>query len=175
MIPKTDIIYNYEYAKRLYQGEPDKLADAWQNLVASGEVFEAVFEQAIDKILKAIPEITGYEWTLEKGFLPVYLIMDGESFLEPLTLAVSTDPEQTLYDLIKILVGSNIKTGFVNDQTRDQILQNIISNVIRSAGLDLIDAMSDEDLNLREKYEVDYQMSDLDLQIRPLKHYLEAK
>ena len=96
MIPKTDIIYNYEYAKRLYQGEPDKLADAWQNLVASGEVFEAVFEQAIDKILKAIPEITGYEWTLEKGFLPVYLIMDGESFLEPLTLAVSTDPEQTL-------------------------------------------------------------------------------
>lgn len=175
MIPKTDIIYNYEYAKRLYQGEPGNLADAWQNLVASGEAFETVFEQAIDRILRAIPEITGYEWPLEKGFLHVYLIMDGESFSEPLTLAVSAGPERMLYDLIKILAGSNIKTGFVNDQTRDQILQNIVSNVIRSAGLDLSDAIADEDLNLREKYGANYQISDLDFQAHPLKHYLEAK
>jgi hypothetical protein len=175
MVPKVELIYSFDYAQRLYKGEPEKFNDAWQDLINNGGIFEAVFEQAIDPVLANIPKVTGYDWVWEKGFLPVYLVIDGETFPNPLTLVATSDPEQMLYDLIHMLVRVNVNIGFTNDQIRDQILQKVAKQVIFLAKIDLTDAIAEARLGLVEKYGPDYQPSDLDLTQKNLKYYLERK
>ncbi|RJO59714.1 hypothetical protein C4546_00605 [Candidatus Parcubacteria bacterium] len=171
MAPNIEVVYAYDYAKRLYQGDPEKIADAWQDLITYGGIFETVLEHALEPVLRVMPQVTGYDWPLENPNLPVYLVMTGENFPAPLTLVASADTEQMLYDFILMLARVNIKTGFISDLERDQILQNVAQTVIELAGLDLKDVMAEADLRLREKFGADYQHSSLDLQAKSLKDY----
>ena len=175
MIPKAELIYAHDFVKRLYQGEAEKFDEAWLGFVNQGELFEIVFDKAIETILINMPKVTGYDWPLENSFLPVYLVIDGQAFAQPLTLVVTSNPEQMLYDLIRILTQLNIKSGFINDEKRDQIFQKVVQEVIESSNLDLSDAINDADLVLREKYGANYQASDLDLTSHPLRYYLKNK
>ncbi|MFA6587967.1 MAG: hypothetical protein WCT08_02760 [Patescibacteria group bacterium] len=175
MIPKVELIYSYEYAERLFRGGLQEFEEAWASLIKNGAIFEVIFDQAIDPILKNLPKVTGYEWVWEKSFLPVYLIAEGQAFPEPLSLVASDNPEQMLYELIRMLTRINIKTGFANDQLRDQTIQNVMKEVLKLAIINIYDAVADADLNLREKYGEDFQVSTLDLAKHPLKYYLDKK
>ncbi|MEK7570069.1 MAG: hypothetical protein AAB515_01325 [Patescibacteria group bacterium] len=174
MIPRAEIIYNHDYAERLYRGQ-GTFKEAWQDLVFRGEVFERVFDQAIVPILQAIPQVTGLDWSADHAVLPIYMIADGESFAAPLTLAVTTDVEGTLFELIQLLARVNLQTGFPSAERRDHILLAIAEAVAARAELTLVDAVAATDLAIREKYGVDTQPVDWDLRTNTAKHYLEKK
>jgi hypothetical protein len=130
MIPKAQIIYNHDYAERLYRGQ-GVFKEAWQDLVFRGEVFERVFDQAIESLLLALPDVTGYLWSTDHEVLPIYLIVDGTSFSAPLTLAVTTDVEVSLFELVRLLVRTNLPSGFLNDKVRDLTLQIVGAGTTR--------------------------------------------
>ncbi|MEK7631253.1 MAG: hypothetical protein AAB445_00095 [Patescibacteria group bacterium] len=171
MTPQADLIYNHDYAERLYRG-PAAFKEAWQELIFRGEVFERVFYDAIGPILDAIPQVTGFPWTAAQHTIPIYLIADGTSVPAPLSLVVTADVEQMLYDLIWLLVRANLATGYASAERRDQILQAVSTAVAERAGLHLQDAIANVELALREKYGVETKSVDWDLTTQPAKHYL---
>ena len=173
MTPKAEIMYNHDYAQRLYRGA-GTFTEAWQDLIYRGEVFEQVFDQAIQPILRALPEVTGYPWSEDHATLPIYLIVDGESFAAPLTLAVTTDVEASLFELVRLLVRTNLPTGFPSEQRREQTLHAVAAAVVERAGLDLTEAIAAADLDLRERFGADLLPLRWDLRSQPAKHYLNA-
>ncbi len=172
MTPITTLTYNYDFAKRLYRGNPAEFDEAWQGLIGMGEAFELVFEKAIGPILEAIPAVTGFAWQDAHAVLPVYLAVDGEQLFAPLTLVATSDVELMLHDLIWLLVRVNLATGFPNGEERDRTLQAITAAVAERAGVALPDAMAAADLRLREKHGVDYTSANWDLATRTARSYL---
>ncbi len=172
MTPTAELIYNHDYAQRLYRGS-GVFKEAWQDLVYRGEMFERVFDEAIQPILRAIPEVTGYAWSADHQHLPIYMIADGEGFAAPLTLAATTDIEGTLFELMQLLARVNVPSGFPSDVQRDQVLLAVAEAVAARASLNLVDAVAATDLALRERYGVTIQPLGWDLQAYTAKHYLE--
>lgn len=173
MTPAADLIYNHDYAERLYRGA-GAFKEAWQECIFRGEVFERVYHDAIGPILDAIPQVTGFPWTAAQHTLPIYLIADGASVPAPLSLVVTGEVEQMLYDLIWLLVRANLPTGYPSEERRDQILQAVSTAVAERAGLHLADAIGNVDLALREHYGIDIKAVDWDLTAQPAKHYLNS-
>jgi hypothetical protein len=174
MTPSATIKYNYNYAKSLFRGESAAFDEHWQALIALGTEFEIVFEPTIIPILKAIPEVTGYEWTPEQAVIPVYLAATGENLVAPLTIIATSDPELMLYDLAELLVRLNLQTGFPNDLKRDQAVHEMTKAVFLQAGLRLDDAISEADVRLREKYGADLPSINWDLSNKTFKEYQES-
>ena len=120
MIPTTDLIYNYDYAKRLYQND-DSFEEAWQRIVRIGADFEKIYEEYINRILKAIVKYSGFSWEeYAEDFLPIYLVDSKPSFVHPLTLTVDEDPKVMLSDFIYQLAHRNMYFGFKDDELRDK-------------------------------------------------------
>ncbi|MFA6474344.1 MAG: hypothetical protein WCV85_05720 [Patescibacteria group bacterium] len=172
MTPITTLTYNYDFAKRLYRGNPAAFDEAWQGLIGMGEAFELVFDQAIAPVLQVIPEVTGFSWQDVHAVLPVYLVTDGENLFAPLCLVATSDVELMLHDLIWLLVRVNLATGFPNPEERDRTLQAITAAVAERAGLALPDALATAELRLREKHGIEYTPSAWDLTARTARSYL---
>lgn len=172
MTPTAELIYNHDYAQRLYRG-PGTFKEAWQDLIYRGEMFERVFDEASQPILRAIPEVTGYAWSADHQHLPIFMIADGEGFASPLTLAATSDVEGTLFELIQLLVRVNLPSGFPSDEQRDQVLLAVAEAVVARANLNLVDAVAATDLALRERYGVATQPLGWNLQTQTAKSYLE--
>lgn len=172
MTPAAELIYNHDYAQRVFRG-PGMFKEAWQDLIFRGEVFERVYHEAIGPILEAIPRVTGYAWDEKHRVLPIYLLADGASIPAPLSLAVTDDVEQSLYDLIWLLVRTNLPTGYPSDERRDHILQAVSTAVAERAGLLLADAIANVELVLRETYGIETPPLHWDLTQQTAKHYLE--
>ncbi len=173
MTPAAELIYNHDYAQRLYRGE-GSFKEVWQDLVNRGEVFERVFHEAAPAVLEVIPTVTGYEWPAATHFLPVYMAADGTNLVAPLTLTATNDIEQMLYDLIGLLIRTNVSTGFPSEARRDAAIHAMIREVIRRNHLNLEDAIAAADLELREQHGLDFQVAPWNLQEQPARHYLEA-
>jgi len=173
MVPQATLIYNHNYAKRLYRGDPAAFEEHWQALIALGAEFEIIFEHAITPILKAIPEITGYEWVPEHAAVPIYLATEGEKLVAPLTIITTSDPELMLYDLTELLVSQNLQTGFPNDLARDQAVQAMAIAVLQQAGLRLDDACSEADVRLRERYGPNLPPTNWDFSKKTFRKYQE--
>ncbi len=172
MTPAAELIYSHDYAQRLYQGQ-GSFREAWQDLIFRGEVFERVFHEAIQPILDALPQVTGYAW--EAPTLPIYLSVDGANLVRPLTLRASDDVEEMLYDLIILLVRANIQTGFTTDEQRDLVLRLAAKTTAERAGLDLADAVAADELRIREQYGLAIQPLQWDLTAQNVRNYLERK
>jgi hypothetical protein len=172
MTPRPELIYSHDYAQRLYRGSAP-FSEAWQDLIYRGEVFERVYHEAISVILQSLPKVTGYAW--ENTELPIYLSADGANLVRPLTLRVSDDVEEMLYDLIILLARVNIQTGFTTDQQRDLVLRLVAKETAERAGLDLTDAIAADELRIRELYGMIIQPLAWDLDQQNIRHYLERK
>jgi hypothetical protein len=130
MVPDVELIYNYEYARRLYRGT-GIFEDVWRSTIGLGADFEKIFDQFLPYILEAIPRYSGCDWDeYAEPTFPVYLVPVDTSFPQPLSLAVREDPEAMLDDLIVQLAHRNMYFGFPNDEVRDQSLRQVADHVL---------------------------------------------
>ena len=173
MTPHAELIYSHDYAQRLYRGD-HPFTEVWHDLVNRGEVFERVFHEVVPTILESIPVVSGYAWAPAAAALPVYLVVDGENLVAPLTLAATDDPEYILYDVVILLVRTNLQTGFLTDLQRDAAVHAIAREVIRRAALHLEDAIAASDLTLREQHGMDFQLAPWDLHAHTARHFIET-
>jgi len=135
MIPTTDIIYNYDFVKRLYQGE-EKFEDVWHRLIRIGRDFEKIQQECERIILELIVKYSGYEWKDHiDEFLPIYLADSGPSLSHPLTLAVNEDPEEMLEDFIYQLAHRNMYIGFKNSEQKKECLQMVTEQILNDLGV----------------------------------------
>lgn len=149
MIPRTDLIYNYNYAKRLYQGKED-FDKVWHRIVALGADFEELYEELIDDILRLIPRYSGFVWEEHsQNFLSIYLVGEKPSFSHPLTLAVDDEPLVMLKDFIYQLAHCNMFFGFTDDDLRDKCFGLVIDYVLEDLGL--LAEKKKEEWDLRHK------------------------
>ncbi|MFA5052118.1 MAG: hypothetical protein WC544_03615 [Patescibacteria group bacterium] len=136
MHPITEIVYNYDYAKRLYRGEGN-FEDVWRNIVGRGADFETVFNEYIGVILDLIEKFTGFAWEEFADLsMPIYLIEGGESFCHPLSLVVSDDPRAMLEDCIYQLAHRNMYFGFVSDGEQAGWFTDVTAHVLEDLGVE---------------------------------------
>jgi len=141
MIPTTQLMYNHEYAKRLYRGDA-MFEDVWRGIVGIGGDFEKIYEEYIGYILEAIAKYSGYGWNESEGTeIPIYLIGQGESFAHPLSLAVHEDLETMLRDFVYQLTHRNMYFGFTDDQLKDQCITCVVDHVLRDTSKSKVDPM----------------------------------
>lgn len=130
MIPKTEIIYNYEYAKRLYRGS-ENFEDVWRRIIALGADFEKICEEYDGHILELIEKYTGFGWAeFGDDFVPIYITESRPSFVHPLTLAIDEDPLVMFKDCVYQLVHRNMYFGFKTDELRERCLQLVTDSVM---------------------------------------------
>jgi len=136
MTPKTKLMYNYEYARRLFRGSGN-FDDVWRRILGQGAIFEEIFYIKIGHILSAIEKYSGFGWEeFADAALPIYLATLTEgSFPNPLTLAVSDDPGTMVEDLVRQLSCRNMQFGFLTDAVRDDCLDEVTAYVRRDLGL----------------------------------------
>lgn len=148
MIPSVELMYNYEYAKRLYRGD-ENFEDVWRRIFGLGADFEKIFEEYIEHVLKVIEKYSGFSWGeyAEENF-PVYFAAADSSFTHPLTLVVSEDPEVMLYDLIYHLAHRNMFFGFKTEELRHECLSSVTNHILKDLKLKELD---EENLDLHNK------------------------
>ncbi|MFA5135028.1 MAG: hypothetical protein WC505_04575 [Patescibacteria group bacterium] len=135
MIPETKLLYNYDYAKRLHDGDGD-FEEEWRRIIGLGADFEKVYEEYHERILAQIERYTGYAWEeFSDALIPIYLAGSGKSFSHPLTLVVDEDITAMIADCIHQLAHRNMYFGFPNDNLRDRCLRLVTSHVMREADL----------------------------------------
>lgn len=148
MVPITNMVYNYDYAKRLHQGE-GSFEDDWMRTIKIGGDFEQLYEESISLILELITKYSGFSWEENvEDYLPIYLIGSQPSFAQPLTLAVNDDPEIMLEDLIYQLAHRNMYFGFTTEELRDKCLAAVTDHVLSDLKLRKVE---DKVLDLRQK------------------------
>ncbi|MFA6908400.1 MAG: hypothetical protein WC289_00760 [Patescibacteria group bacterium] len=176
MIPATEIRYNYDYAKRLYTGSRD-FGDIWQDIIKHGANLELVYEQVYEKIMKAIPQLTGYEWGEEytDPFIPIYLVDADESFARPFTVSVDEDTSMMLVDVLLQFVHLNLRYGFRLESERDGAIQYIASKVAEAMGIDLEETFADHADFLAAKHGAAYRTYAWDLAKHPARYYLDQQ
>ncbi len=135
MQPKVEIMYNYEYAQKLYRGTGN-FKDVWGRIIGQGARFEQLYDQCSASLLAAIEKYSGFAWGERSDTsFPIYLAEVETSFAHPLTLAVREDPVAMLQDIVYQLVHRNMYFGFKSDELRDLCLQSVASAVLE--GLEL--------------------------------------
>lgn len=156
MVPQTQLIYNHDYAERLYRGD-EKFEDAWRRVIGFGADFEKIYEEYIDNLLESIEKYSGYAWDeyAEETF-PIYLIDQGESLIHPLSLAVNENIEEMLRDFVRLLVRRNMYFGFTDDELRKKCVQCVVNHVLRDT-----------------QEEQSFDIEDLDLESTTIKEYLK--
>ncbi|MBI5037357.1 MAG: hypothetical protein HZC01_01430 [Candidatus Kerfeldbacteria bacterium] len=138
MLPEIELLYNYEYARRLQAVSDDPFADAWQRIIRIGADFEKIFEQTQARILELIPQYSGYDWAEHAdAVIPMYLVNTPPSFAHPLTLAVNEEPGEMLEDCIYQLAHRNMYFGFPSEELRQSYTQAVVDHVL--AGLNLLE------------------------------------
>ena len=135
MVPKTEIIYNYDYAKRLYRGG-ENFEDVWRRIIGVGEDFEKIYEEYVDFLLASVEKYTGFVWEERTpDFLPIYMADCETSFTPPLTLTVDKNPAAMLEDFIYQLVHQNMSFGFINEEERKKCYSLVTDRIMSDLGL----------------------------------------
>lgn len=130
MVPQTDIIYNYEYARRLYRG-PGHFEDVWRRIIGLGADFEKICEELNDYILELIERHTGFAWgEYSDEIIHVYMVDSQPSFAQPLTLSVNEDRTVMLREYIQQLVHRNMYFGFTTNELRDRCLETVTDQIM---------------------------------------------
>jgi len=158
MIPTTQLIYNHDYAQRLYRGD-EKFEDVWRRVIGLGADFEEVYDEYISHILESIEKYSGYAWEeyAEDSF-PIYMIDQGKSLVHPLSLAVNEDPAEMLKDLVHQLVRRNMYFGFSSNELKQKCVQRVVNYVLRDT-----------------KQGQSFDAEDLDLNLTTIKEYLKTR
>jgi hypothetical protein len=155
MQPTTDIVYNYEYAKRLYRGDRD-FEDVWRGVIGMGADFETLYEEYIGHILDLIEKYSGFAWEeYAEQSIPIYMIDGEESFCHPLSFKVSEDPKEMLEDFICQLAHRNMYFGFTDEKMKQRCLDLVTRHVL-------------EDLHVIEPAQYEW-----DLRKKTIKNYLK--
>jgi len=148
MIPKVELMYNYDYAKQLYRGDRN-FEDVWRAIIGLGADFEIIFNEYITYILEAIEKYSGFAWEENAEItFPLYLAQLDKSLVHPLTLAVSSDPKEMLMDMIEKLVNRNMFFGFTDDAEKEKCLRSVTKKILSDLKLD---NMSEDEYNLEVK------------------------
>ncbi len=156
MIPQTELIYNYEYARRIQGMTEQQFADSWQRIIRIGGDFEKLIEEYRTTILELIATYSGYDWSeYGNAYIPVYIIGAPPSFAQPLSLAVQEEAEDMLADYIYQLTHRNMYFGFPDDAERHRYTQAVVDHVLEELGTRPLEP---DTPNLKTK---------------PVKHYLQ--
>ncbi|MFA6553296.1 MAG: hypothetical protein WCT27_02620 [Patescibacteria group bacterium] len=131
MQPTTNIVYNYEYAKRLYRGDRD-FEDVWRGVIGMGADFEKLYEEYIDYILDLIEKYSGFAWEeYAETAIPIYMIDGEESFCHPVSLVASEDPKDMLEDFIYQMAHRNMYFGFADEKIKQRCLELVTQHVLQ--------------------------------------------
>lgn len=144
MIPETKLLYNYNYAKRLYTGDGN-FEDEWRRIIGLGADFEKVYDEYCKHFLEQIERYTGYAWEehADESIL-IYLVGTGESFAHPLTLVVNKDIPTMLADCIYQLTHRNMYFGFSSQELCDRCLKLVTDYVMKETNLETSGEGKDE-------------------------------
>ncbi len=153
MIPTVELMYNYEYAKRLYRGD-ENFEDVWRRIIGLGADFEKIYNEYIEHVLVAIEKYSGFAWeeNADPKF-PIYLSEIDSSFVHPLTLAANKDIEAMLYDLIYQLSHRNMLCGFKTDELQYKCLNLVTDYVLKKLNVKkdkIIDEWNLENKTIKE-------------------------
>lgn len=130
MIPKTEIIYNYNYAKRLYRGQ-GIFEDVWRRILGLGADLEIIFSEYSGYIMESVERYSGFFWEeFNDAELPVYLVDSAPSFSNPMTVTVDEDPVVMLKDYITQLAHRNMSFGFKTDELRAKCVKLITDRIM---------------------------------------------
>lgn len=136
MLPSIELMYNYEYARRLQAVSDDPFADAWQRIIRIGGDFEKIFDETIERILELIPQYSGYDWAEHAdAVIPMYMVNTPPSFAHPLTLAVNEEPVEMLTDCIYQLAHRNMYFGFLTEALQKTYVQAVVDHVLMALNL----------------------------------------
>jgi len=148
MIPKVELMYNYDYAKQLYLGTGN-FEDVWRSIIGLGADFEKIYDEYIVYVLEKIEQYTGFAWGEHSEInFPIYLVDIKKSLIHPMTIGVKSDPEAMLVDLIQRLVHRNMYFGFVNDFEKEKCIRSVTRHIMESLKLDKV---TDQEYNLNNK------------------------
>jgi len=172
MVPKTELRYDYEYAKRVYQGNKD-FEDVWQNIINQGGAFEELYEKLINRILKIIPQYTGFCWEeYADRFIPIYFADSFPSLPHPLTLSINENPGIMLVDLIHELVHCNMYCGFKTKQLQEGYINLVTRSVIQKLSLNLNDEIEEFEKASELETKIIPEKINLDINKNTIKQYL---
>lgn len=172
MVPSTELRYNYEYAKRLYQGDKD-FEDIWQRIIGQGGIFEELYEESIDNILELIPQYSGFAWEdYADNFIPIYLIDSSLSLAHPLTLSINGNPGIMLIDLVYELARCNMYCGFKTRELKEECLNLVTRSVIEKLNLDFEDEINDFEKSNEEKSKITPEKTGWDLNQKTIKELI---
>ena len=148
MIPKVELMYNYDYAKQLYLGTGN-FEDVWRSIIGLRADFEKIYDEYIVYVLEKIEQYTGFAWGEHSEInFPIYLVDIKKSLIHPMTIGVKSDPEAMLVDLIQRLVHRNMYFGFVNDFEKEKCIRSVTRHIMESLKLDKV---TDQEYNLNNK------------------------
>lgn len=148
MIPKVELMYNYDYAKKLYR-EKGNFEDIWRRIVGLGADFEKIYNEYIEYILTNIEKYSGFAWQeYAEVTFPIYLVDVDVSFAHPLTLKVDDDPKIMLTDLIVQLSNRNMFFGFTDDDAKIKCFRSITNKILNDLKIVEIEA---DDFDLSKK------------------------
>ncbi len=153
MIPKVELMYNYDYAKELYKGTGN-FEDVWRGIIGLGADFEAIYNEYIEFILTGIEKYSGFAWEENAEItFPIYLVDIKKPLTHPLTIGVKSDSKEMLGDLIERLVLRNMYFGFVSDDEKEKCIRSVARHVMQDLKLDEV---TEEEYNLKDKKIKDY-------------------
>lgn len=148
MIPKVELIYNYDFAKELYKGN-NNFEDVWRAIIGLGADFEKIYDEYIIFVLEKIEQYSGFAWGENSEItFPIYLVEIENSLTHPLTLKVRSDPKEMLVDMIDRLANRNMYFGFNSDFEKEKCIRSVTRHIMEDLRLD---KASEEEYNLRDK------------------------
>lgn len=172
MVPKTELRYDYKYAKRLYRGHMD-FEDVWHNIIDWGGAFEELYDKLINRILKFIPQYTGFSWEeYADRFIPIYFAESFPSLPHPLTLSINENPGIMLVDLIHELVHCNMYYGFKTKQLQGECINLVTRSVIQKLSLNLNDEIEEFEKASELESKIIPENNNWDLNKKTIKQYL---
>lgn len=172
MVPKTELRYDYEYAKRLYRGNQD-FEGVWRQIIDQVGVFEEFYEKNINYILELIPRYTGFSWEeYSDNFIPIFLVDSLPSFSHPLTLSINENLGMMLIELIHELAHCNMYCGFKSRELQEESLNLVTRAVIRDLDLDLKEEIEELERNNESESKIISQKTGWDLNKKTIKEFI---
>lgn len=121
---ETELICSREYAKKV---NPQLAEDDWSKIIIAGRKLNPAYKQNIPYFLEQIPFYTGFDWSEENSYIPIYLAnLTGPSRTNPITIKIGS-VENMLVKIIHELTHLNFPNTYYN--LEGEIYEDLINQV----------------------------------------------
>ncbi len=170
VIPQTTIKFSRPYNKR-FNSNVDRMFMV--NLIDNCKIFIELHATYIKKILRLIPEFTGYTWTVL--VIPIYIVKGVRySFYDPLTINLRQDKKLMftvlIHELTHVNTEGKLKLGAIHEASMDLVTKFVLSE---------LKLEYDKQYTIMQGYSkeifLNYPELNWDLKKKPLKEWIEKR